>query len=373
MKILIATATAGGGHLQAAAALEEAWKKTYPKDTVRRIDILEFTPRLYRKAYAEGYVRVAEKAPELYAHAFRISDNPSFVRKITRLRRMSARWVARRFIQMLNRFEPDVLLCPHFLPIETMGALDEKGLKVPRPLTVCVITDFEAHALWMEPCVDLYCVAMEETKARLVARGVKKDKVIVTGIPVSQRFAKPMSQKLARKQLGLKTAPTLLVLGGGMGMGPLVETVKELDKASGRFQMMVVAGRNPDLGKKLAAQRFRHPVKIFGFVTHMQELMAASDVLVTKPGGLTTSEALALGKPLLIVNPLPGQEAANSDFLLERGAAIKANRLEDLSFRIERLLRGPQLERMRRAARKLGRPQAAATICQAVQRHRGRN
>jgi hypothetical protein len=173
---------------------------------------------------------------------------------------------------------------------------------------------------------------------------------------------------MARKRLGLKPAPTLLVLGGGLGMGPLVETMKELDKSSAGFQMLVVAGRNPELEKKLSAQRFRHPVKVFGFVTNMQELMAASDVIVTKPGGLTASEALALGKPMLIVNPLPGQEAANSDFLLERGAAVKANRLEDLSYRVSRLMAGPPLARMRKAAQTLGRPRAAAQIVKAVGR-----
>ncbi len=372
LRILIATATAGGGHLQAAAALEEAWTKLRPGDTVHRLDILEFTPTLYRKAYAEGYVKLAEKVPELYAHAFRISDNSAFVRRITPFRRLSARFITGKFVQTMNDFRPHVILCPHFLAIETMGSLEGKDLKYPRPLTVCVVTDFEAHALWMEPCVDLYCVAMDETKARLVARGVSSAKIVVTGIPVSGRFLTPVPAGPLKRRFRLNlNQPTLLVLGGGMGMGPLVETLRELDKAQSEIQMLVVAGRNEKLLKQLQSERFHHRVKVFGFVTNMQELMAVSDLIVTKPGGLTSSEALALGKPVLIVNPLPGQEAANSDFLLEHGAAMKVNRIEDLPFRVDQLAKGKQLERMARAAKPLGKPGAARDICEVVLRRLG--
>src|SRR5262249_50714943 len=145
-----------------------------------------------------------------------------------------------------------------------------------------------------------------------VARGISSDKIHVTGIPVSRRFLKPLAQQKMRKRLGLKNqGPVLLVLGGGMGMGPLVETMAELDAARPDFQMVVVAGRNEALRRFLKPRRYQHPAKIIGFASNMEELMAAANVIVTKPGGLTTSEALALGRPLLIANPLPGQEAAN--------------------------------------------------------------
>src|SRR5206468_4326301 len=154
----------------------------------------------------------------------------------------------RKFVRLFRQFEPAAVLCTHFLPLEVLGSL--KGRYVARfPFTTCVITDFEAHALWMEPVVDLYCVAADETKARLVAR------------------------------------------------------------------------RNIELRRELGAQDRRHPTHVLGFVTNMHECMAVADLIITKPGGLTSAEALALGKPLLILSPIPGQEMANSDFLLERGAA----------------------------------------------------
>jgi processive 1,2-diacylglycerol beta-glucosyltransferase len=125
----------------------------------------------------------------------------------------------------------------------------------------------------------------------------------------------------------------------------------------------VVAGRNEKLRRDLAWRDYRHPTRVLGFATNMHELMAVADLIVTKPGGLTTSEALALGKPLFILNPIPGQEAANSDFLLERGAAAKVNRIEDLPFRLEQLMGSKKLKEMARAARELGHPDAAREVC----------
>src|SRR6185295_13263534 len=159
---------------------------------------------------------------------------------------------------------------------------------------------------------------------------------------------------------------TLLVLGGGFGLGPVEEILSELDKVEKPVQTLVVCGRNEKLRKKLAAQPRRQPTHLLGFADNMHELMAASDLILTKPGGLTTSESLALGKPLIILNPIPGQEAANSDFLLEQGAAVKVNCIEDLPFKITSLLDSKKLTQMSRAAHALGKPLAAKSICEAA-------
>ena len=151
-------------------------------------------------------------------------------------------------------------------------------------------------------------------------------------------------------------------------MGPGGEILAQLDKVERLFQSVVVTGRNEELRRELAAQDRKHPTHVLGFATNMHELMAVADLIITKPGGLTSSEALALGKPLFILNPIPGQEAANSDFLLERGAAVKVNRVEDLPYRIEQLLGSRKLLDMGRAARALGRPEAASDVCREVVR-----
>jgi processive 1,2-diacylglycerol beta-glucosyltransferase len=374
MRVFIPTVTAGAGHLQAAFALEEAWQALRPADEVRRVDVLDYTPRWYRKIYVKGYLKLIEHAPDLYAMVFKKTDNPARIKELTRFRRRSSRVMAARFVKELVDFQPDVVLSPHYLPLEILGGVMGKRryrAKV-NPCVVCIVTDFEAHALWMEPCVDLYCVAAEATKGRLLARGAREDNVVVTGIPIAMKFSAPVEAQTIRAQLGFKRdLPTLLVLSGGFGMGPVREILAELDKVDRALQVMVVCGKNEKLRKQVAAEPRRHAKQVLGFATNMHELMAAADLILTKPGGLTTSEALAMGKPLLILNPIPGQEAANSDFLLEQGAAVKINCIEDLPFKVKHLLETQKLTQLSRSARELGKAGAANTICSAALRRVG--
>jgi processive 1,2-diacylglycerol beta-glucosyltransferase len=366
MRVLIATVTAGGGHLAAAAALDEAWRALRPGDVIDRVDLGKFFSPLHRKIVSDGYVKLVSHAPELWGMMFAKTDKPNRARALNRLRAMVPSSSRVRFARYVKQFKPDVVLCTHYFPLETLNSLRRKP-SGPRPLAVSVITDFEAHALWMDACVDLYCVAAEETKARLVARGAVPEDVVVTGIPISAKFSAKLNAKAARKSLGLRDDdPILLVPSGGFGMGPVGAILSQLDKVKRPFQTVVVTGRNKELRRELASQDRKHPTHVLGFVTNMHELMAVADLIITKPGGLTSSEALALGKPLFILNPIPGQEAANSDFLLEHGAAAKANRVEDLPYRIERLLGTKKLAEMARAARALGRPNAAREVCAEV-------
>jgi processive 1,2-diacylglycerol beta-glucosyltransferase len=366
MRILITTITAGAGHLQAAAALHEAWTEARPKDVVERIDLLTFFSPLHRKIYRDGYVQMVAHAPEIWGLLFNRMDNPKLLRKLAKWRAALGSNSSRKFGKFVKQFAPHAVLCTHFLPVELLGAMRKKWPGTP-PLTVSVVTDFEAHALWMEPNVDLYCVATEETKARLVARGAAPDRVIATGIPISAKFSQPIDAAAVRKRYGLRDdLPVLLVLSGGFGMGPVGKILTALDQIERPFQTLVVAGSNEELRRELASQDRRHPTDVLGFVMNMHELMGISDLLVTKPGGLTTSEALAVGKPLFVVDPTPGQESANSDFLLQQGAAQKVNRVEDLPFRLDQLLDSKKLAEMSRAAKSLGHPCAASDICRAV-------
>jgi len=365
MKVLIATVTCGAGHLAAARAIEEAWKAQCPADIVQTVDVLDLAPKLIRKIYVEGYVKLIEHVPEVYAYAFKKSDNPAKLRKTLDFRRSVSHQSVRGFAKLLAEFQPDVVLCPHYLPVEIIGHLKDKGLFSAR--TVCIVTDFEAHAFWLDPAADLYCVAADETKASLVSRGIDAAKVVVTGIPIASKFQQPVNTLEVRKRYGLRDdIPTLLVLGGGFGMGPVGEILAELDKLEGHFQTLVVAGRNEALRKQLAVQDRSHATDVLGFSRNMHELMTVSDLLITKPGGLTSSEALALGKPLFILNPIPGQEAANSDYLLAHGAGVKVNRVEDLNFQLRKLLGTPQLAEMAAAAKALGKPGAAQAVCDAT-------
>src|SRR2546423_1535392 len=325
MRVLIMTATAGAGHLAAAAALEEAWQSLRPEDTVETKDVLTFSSSLKRKVHADGYVKLVEHAPELWGMVFKKTDDPKLARWLSRVKRAFPSASRSRLNRYLKQFRPDVVLCTHYLPLATLGkpkaeresrsrrsrAGERKPAQRGRPYVVTVVTDFEAHALWMDGCVDLYCVATEETKARLVARGAAAPDVIASGIPISARFSMPIDSQTVRRTLGLRDdLPAILVLSGGFGMGPVAEILAELDKVTLAFQTVVVTGKNQELRSELAAQDRKHPTHVLGFARNMHELMAVADVIISKPGGFTSSEALAIGKPLLILNPIPGQEAA---------------------------------------------------------------
>jgi len=366
MRILIATVTAGGGHLAAAAALDEAWRALRPHDVVERVDLVKFFSPLHRKIHADGYVKLVERAPELWGMIFAKTDTPKVARRLNRIQQLFPGRSRARFARFVGGFNPDVVLCTHYTPVEAMVHLRSKS-DASRPLIVCVVTDFEAHALWMAEGVDLYCVAAEDTRARLMARGAAAANAVATGIPIAAKFSAKTDPRTVRRALGLRDdLPTLLVLSGGFGMGPVGKILAELDKVDREFQNVVVCGRNEELRRELAVQDRKHPTRVLGFAANMHELMAVADLIISKPGGLTSSEALALGRPLLIIDPIPGQEAANSDFLLERGAAAKVNRVEDLPYRVNQLLGSKKLADMAKAARALGRAAAARQICEAV-------
>ena len=372
MRILNATVTAGGGHLAAAAALDETWRVLRPEDCLDKIDLVKFFSPLHRKIHADGYVQIVTHAPEIWGLMFDKTDRPGVARALNKLRRVFPSKSRARFARHVKEFKPDIVLCTHYLPLETLGDLRKKR-DGPRPFAVSIVTDFEAHVLWMHPCVDLYCVAAEETKARLVARGAAPETVVVTGIPISAKFSAKLDARTVRKTLGLRDdLPVLLVPSGGFGMGPVGEILSAMDKVQRPFQTVVVTGRNTELRRELGARDYKHPTHVLGFVTNMHELMTVANLILTKPGGLTSSEALAMGRPLFIFNPIPGQEAANSDFLLERGAAVKVNRVEDLPYRLEQLLGSKKLTEMARASKALGHPYAARDVCNEVVRRAGR-
>ena len=321
---------------------------------------------MHRKIHADGYAKLVERAPELWGMIFAKTDNPKVARRLNRVQQLFPSRSRSRYARFVAQFQPDVVLCTHYTPVEATAHLRGQA-DAGSPMVVSVVTDFEAHALWMADGVDLYCVAAEETKARLVARGAPAGSVVATGIPIAARFSAKSDPRAVRKTLGLRDdLPTVLVLSGGFGMGPVGKILGELDKVAREFQTLVVCGRNEELRRELAVQDRKHPTRVLGFAANMHELMTVADLIITKPGGLTSSEALAVSRPLLIIDPIPGQEAANSDFLLERGAAAKVNRVEDLPFRVNQLLGSKKLGEMAKAAKSLGRAQAARSICEIV-------
>jgi processive 1,2-diacylglycerol beta-glucosyltransferase len=247
------------------------------------------------------------------------------------------------------------------------------GRKLP-PLWVQV-TDFDVHALWVHPHVDRYCVASEEVAFRLADRGVPREKISVTGIPVMPQFSAPLERAECARELGIATDKfTVLMMAGGAGVGSLDEMARRVLQLPGDLQIVALAGRNADLLKRLQTLARQHPGKLFplGFTTTVERVMTSADLVVSKPGGLSVSECLAKHRPMLLVSPIPGQEERNADYLLEAGAAIKAVDAATLEFKLGRLLADrARLTSMSAAAKRIARPHAAADVIELLSKSLG--
>jgi len=373
MKLLVLSVSAGAGHVRAADAIVKAAEAAHPKVAATHIDLLSLVPKDFRKLYGEQYIKLVEKLPQLWSFLYSKSDRPSRDSLVGRLKRAAEKLNTRKLTAEIERLAPDAILCTHFLPAELLSRQrapgKEQGQKnsakrLP-PLWVQV-TDFDVHALWVHPHVDRYCVASEEVAFRLADRGVPREKISITGIPVMPQFSAPLERAVCARELGLSPDRfTVLMMAGSAGVGSLDEMAQRLLRLPGDLQIVALAGRNADLLKRLQALARQHPGKLFplGFTTTVERVMTAADLVVTKPGGLSVSECLAKDLPMLLVSPIPGQEERNADYLLECGAAIKAVDAATLEFKLSRLLTDrPRLAAMSAAAKRVARPRAAADV-----------
>lgn len=362
MKFLILHASAGGGHKRAAEALAAAAAARGAEAVVR--DVLDFMPPLYRRTYAQGYLALVRSAPELWGYLYAQSDRTAQRPVERRLRTAFNHLNALSFRRFLRQTAPDAVLCTHFLPLELVGSLPPHRR---RGLPLCgVVTDFAAHALWYCRGVDGYYVATEEARRQLARKGQPADTIVTSGIPVLPEFATAVPARVARARLGLRPdLPAVLVLNGGLGVGPALGLLRAAAADPIPGQWLVIAGRNPRFEARLraAARATRQTVVVRGFVDNVHEWMEAADLVVTKPGGLSLAEILAKGRPVLLMDPIPGQEQRNAEHLLEAGGAMRAFDPEEAVWKIGELLRDPlRLADLGTRTRRLGRPHAAGDI-----------
>jgi processive 1,2-diacylglycerol beta-glucosyltransferase len=357
---------AGNGHRRAAEALAAA-ARTDGHPVVLR-DVLDFTPPLYRTTYAQGYLRLVRSAPELWGYLYSRSDRLAHRPFERRLRTVFNRLNTTSFWKFFNRESPDAVLCTHFLPLEliaTQPQCKNRGFSLHG-----IVTDFAVHALWFTPGVDAYFVATEEARRQLIRQGQPASRIVHSGIPILPAFAPSPSPEAARRRLGLDPhLPLVLLLSGGCGVGPTVELIRTLVEDPPPGQWVVIAGRNPALetAARRAVQGATLPLTILGYTPAMHDYMDAANLIVSKPGGLTCAESLAKGKPLLIVDPIPGQEQRNCEYLLENGCAARLFDPPDAAWKIRALLADPdRLAALSANAAQHGHPHAAAAIVRAV-------
>jgi len=366
-KVLLLSASAGAGHVRAAEAIEKAFKQLDDAGNreVHHFDVLNYTNKLFRHLYSKAYIDLVNKHPEVPGWMYDKLDKPW---KNERRRLALDKLNTRPFVKLLREYRPDLIVCTHFLPAEIVSWLKAKERLASRQ--VIIVTDFDVHAMWLVHHYEHYFVALDEARAYLEALGIPASKITVTGIPIDPIFAKQKDKQEMRAKHGL--APdrtTILLSAGGFGVGSVDALIASLLPLQHRAQIVAICGRNEELRARLTRLAARTKpgatilLKPFGYTTEMDELMAASDLVLGKPGGLTTSEALAKGLVFVIVNPIPGQEERNSDHLLENAVAIRCNNLPTLSYKLDRLLSDPaRFASMQANARKMGRAEAASRI-----------
>lgn len=371
-RLLILSVSAGNGHVRAAQALEAAARQRLPEAEVAHLDAMQFVASGFRKLYTDGYLRLVKHHPGMWSYLHQKSDATPHAAASQRLRRAMERLSSGTLLKQVRQRQPAAVLCTHFLPAELLLRERQRG-RLDCPVWLQV-TDFDLHNMWVVPEMAGYFAATDEVAHRMRARGLAAGRIHVTGIPVMPAFqpaADPARERAAElTRLGLDPARRcVLVVSGGSGVGDLPQVVGQMLAGAGDFQVIAVAGRNEAARQALEALAPAHPgrLHVLGFTDAMHRLMAAADLVVTKPGGLTVSECLALGKPMLLVSPIPGQEEHNAGYLMEQGAAWLAYDGIGLLYKLQRLMTEPRrLAAMAAASSALGRPSAAQAVLDQV-------
>lgn len=367
-RVLILSASVGTGHIHAAQAIQNALISIDSEAVVRHEDALEFANPTFRNLMRHGYNELANNAPEVLGLAYEYSERVWS----TEIHGVAfERWNSGDLIKLATEFRPDLVVCTHPLPADmTSWLICKKRLWAQHAV---VLTDFDLNTMWLCQHYSGYFVALEETLECMVNIGYERSRIIVSGIPVDPIFAATKDKMEMRKKYGLNSESTcILISAGGLGVGPVAEEIVPALMGLGlksKIQIVAVCGHNDELKQKLDAYSEQiaatsdTSLKVFGLTSQMDELMSAADLILGKPGGLTVAEALSKGLPMVIVNPIPGQEERNSDHLLEAGAAIRCHNLAGLAYKMGLLLNDPsRLAIMRECALRFSRPRAAETV-----------
>ena len=300
-KILLLYISEHSGHHQAARAVENAILKKFPDVTVISINAFRYVNPILERAIHGLYMKVIKKKPRIWEYLY---DNPEVMRRTKWIKDFLNKSNSRKIGRLIKEFEPDIVACTQAFPcgiVASYKKLNKKNI----PL-VGILTDYAPHSYWIYDEVDIYIVPSEEVGSALIKKGVRKEKIRPLGVPVDQSFAANVEKKRIYEKLGIKSkGPVVLVMGGTHGIGPDDKLLRALSASKEEFTVIVITGVNKRLFEKakIIARRCEKMMLALGFVNNVQEIMAISDVIITKPGGLTTAEALAKGLPILAPEP----------------------------------------------------------------------
>ncbi|MEY2194445.1 glycosyltransferase [Neobacillus sp. BF23-41] len=336
-KILILSAKFGDGHKQVATAIYEAIEFTLPNVEPIILDVMEWLHPFLYPVSNYFYRRIIKKFPQVYSYLYKSTrEKNSFSDKLNALLTVGMGSL----LEIVEKINPTVVVCTYPFAASIMSKLKEQGL-IDIPV-VTIITDYTDHSFWIHPFTDQYIVGSNQVRDRLICLGVENNKINNTGIPICQKFLKQQSREVLASKYSLNSNQfTILVMGGGDGfIGKDLSNFQAFEDLTSQVQFIIICGRNKRLRKQIEEElkTSKHHFLVTGFSNSVNEMMAISDLLISKPGGVTISEALAMELPLLIYNPLPGQEEDNADYLVNAGLAIKAENKMELISKIHHML-----------------------------------
>lgn len=360
-RIILMYITEISGHHSATLAVEKAIKTISPETEILNINAFNYTNPISEKVINRLYMTVIKKTPQVWDYLY---DNPDVVNLLENIKKTIHKFNSSKLKDLFDEFKPDVVACTQAFPCG-MVADFKKIYNTPLPL-VAILTDYIPHSYWIYDTVDYYVVPSDEVGRRLQQKGVASNRIKPFGIPHDLKFKEVTDKEKFLRQLNLDSAiPTVLIMGGGQGLGPIKTIVASLEKVTKDIQEIVICGNNTKLYNTLtkSLKKYRKKIVPFGWADNINELMDISDIVITKPGGITTAEALAKNLPILIIKPIPGQEANNTAYLTKEGAALKVDALENTNVIVEDLLTDAQkLNSLRAAALRISKPNASFDI-----------
>jgi processive 1,2-diacylglycerol beta-glucosyltransferase len=363
-KIFILYSTGDSGHYSAAQSLKTAFKKNYPSLEIILVNTLAFISPTLKNFIHSLYIFFIKSSRKIYD---RLWGNQAFYRKANPISKIFLALTYRKFKTYYDKHKPDAVICTQVVPCAVFSAIKRKyagKLKL-----FAVITDYDIHPFWYIDNIDGFFIATEAIKEKLLQRNIPADKIIASGIPIDPDFSKKLSEAEEAKRVFKDKKPNVLLMAGSMGVGPLDQIARDLDKLDIDFKLYIVCGRNKRLENKInkMSLKFKHEVEVYGFISNIIELMSKSSLLITKPGGLTSSEALAMRLPMIIYSSVGGQESRNVDYLCSRNAAWKAFSPREIPEAAKTLLTDQALaEEFSYNAAKISKPEAADIIVKTV-------
>lgn len=365
MKVLFLSAATGGGHAKAAEAVMEVMKIRHPGFSGQLVDTLKHISPMVDRLVVGTYLRTVKNTPRIYGEFYKLSEARENITDITKT---FNKLMAVKLVDFINEYAPSVIVCTHTFPLQMLSSLKQKGI-VTIPV-IGIVTDFVNHLFWKLEGVDAFIVAHEYIKNDMVKAGMPAERIHTLGIPVSQTFLEKKDRFRLTREMGLKNKLTMLVMGGSLGFGEFRDVFSSLLQCGRDIQVIAVAGYNKKLEKelKVIAGGSSKDTRIFGYTDRISDLMDISDLIITKPGGVTISEALVKKLPILIMSPIPGQEERNARFLTNTGAAARIFRNEDLDSLFCQVLDNPlRLKHMREMAGYLAKPHASEAIADLIE------